>query len=510
MDLRTHLAVVRQRWWLVLATVMVGLGAAGLVTVRTEPLYTSSVTFFVTTQSQGVTDAYQGGLFLQQRVKSYADLLTSDRLAQSIVADGPVGLTADEVQARITARVEANTVLLRATVTDSDQARSLRLTESVASHFVSLVQRLETPPGAQEPPVKIETVSGPRVSADPVSPRPARNLAVGGVLGLLLGIALCVLRGLIDNTVRDGATLQQLTGSPLLGQIPWDVEALTAPLIVGTASHSSRAEAMRKLRTNLRFVDVHESARVIAVTSSVQGEGKTTLSCNLAISLAEAGWQVLLVDADLRRPKIAQYLGLEAGIGLTDVLIGEVEVADVVQPWGDKSLLVLPGGSMPPNPSELLGSKGMADLLRALRDSADIVIVDTAPLLAVTDAAVVAVQTDGVLLATRHGKTTRAQVATATEALEAVSARVLGCVLNMAKVARSDNYQYEMYRTLVADPPPAEPIPAAPAAEQVDWPVATGAGTAPAGGHEDELGPLREDPRTVGATPTQELSRIPR
>jgi capsular exopolysaccharide synthesis family protein len=506
MDLRTHLSVVRQRWWLVLATVMVGLGAAGLVTVRTEPLYTSSVTFFVTMQSQGVTDAYQGGLFLQQRVKSYADLLTSDRLAQSVVADEPFGLTADEVRTRVAARVETNTVLLRATVTDSDQARSLRLTEAVATHFVALVQELETPPGAQGPPVKIETVNGPRVSADPVSPRPARNLAVGGLLGLLIGIAVCVLRGLIDTTVRDGLTLQQLTGSPLLGQIPWDVEALAAPLIVGGAAQSARAEALRKLRTNLRFVDVHESARVIAVTSSVKGEGKSTLSCNLAISLAEAGWQVLLVDADLRRPKVAQYLGLEAGIGLTDVLIGEVEVADVVQPWGDKSLLVLPGGSMPPNPSELLGSKGMADLLRSLRESADIVIIDTAPLLAVTDAAVVAVQTDGVLLATRYGKTTRAEVATATAALEAVSARVLGCVLNMAKMDRSDSYQYEMYRTMVAAP--SSPPPSVPS-QQFDWPGG-GAEVAAPGLIEEELTPLREGVRGVAAAPTQELIRIPR
>jgi capsular exopolysaccharide synthesis family protein len=505
MDLRTHLSVVRQRWWLVLATVMVGLGVAGLVTVRTEPLYTSSVTFFVTTQSQGVTDAYQGGLFLQQRVKSYADLLTSDRLAQSMVADDPLGLTADEVQARVGAQVETNTVLLRATVTDNDQARSLKLAEALATHFVQLVQRLETPPGAAEPPVKIETVSGPRVSADPVSPRPARNLAVGGLLGLMLGIALSVLRGLIDTTVRDGAILQQLTVSPLLGQIPWDVDALSAPLIVGEAAQSARAEALRKLRTNLRFVDAHESARVIAVTSSVQGEGKSTLSCNLAISLAEAGWQVLLIDADLRRPKIAQYLGLEAGIGLTDVLIGEVDVADVVQPWGDKSLLVLPGGSMPPNPSELLGSKGMSDLLRALRDSADIVIVDTAPLLAVTDAAVVSVQTDGVLLVTRHGETTRAQVAMATEALTAVSARILGCVLNMAKVDRSESYQYEMYRTTLAAPPsvPTQPT------QQVEWP-SDGTEASPVGLIDEEVVSTREEPRPAAPAPIQELTRIPR
>jgi len=446
MDLHDHLRVVRQRWWVVLATVMVALGVAGFLTVRAEPQYTASVTFFVTTPSRGVGDAYQGGLFLQQRVKSYVDLLTSDRLAQDIAADESVGLTAGEVQSRVSATVQMDTVLLKATITDTDQARSLRLAEAVAKSFVPLVEKIETPPGDDNPPVKIEVVSGPRVGADPVSPRPTRTFVLAGLIGLVLGVGLSVLRGRTDTTIHDGETLHQVTTSPLLGQVPFDASAKLTPLIVKGAAHSARAEALRKLRTNLRFVDVQEPAGVIAVTSAVQGEGKSTMACNLAIVLAEAGWRVLLVDADLRRPRVAGYLGLSAGVGLTDVLIGEAEINDAVRPWGDRSLLVLPAGSIPPNPSELLGSKGMADLLLSLRESADIVIIDTAPLLAVTDGVVVAVQADGALLVTRAGKTSRAQVAAAAQALTSVAARLLGCVLNMAKVPPSEAYQYEAYR----------------------------------------------------------------
>ncbi|ROT29754.1 polysaccharide biosynthesis tyrosine autokinase [Micromonospora sp. HM5-17] len=446
MDLQNYLRALRQRWWVVLATVMVALGVAGFVTVRATPQYGASVTFFVTSPSQGVSDAYQGGLFLQQRVKSYVDLLTSDRLAQTIVAEEQLGLTADEVRSRISARVEADTVLLSATVTDSDQARALRLTEALAAHFVTLVQTIETPPGAREAPLKIEVVGGPRVDAEPVSPRPVRNLLLAGILGLVLGVGLAVLRGLTDTTVRDGDALQEITSAPLLGSIPYDGHARSSPLIVGAAAQSPRAEAMRKLRTNLRFVDAQEPARVIAVTSAVQAEGKSTLACNLAITLAEAGWQVLLVDADLRRPRVAGYLGIPAGAGLTDVLIGEVPVEDVLQPWGDKSLLVLPGGSVPPNPSELLGSKAMADLLLSLRDLTDIVIIDTPPLLAFTDGVVVAVQADGALLVSRGGRTPRAQTAAAARALHSVSARLLGCVLNMSKENKIDVEQYRAYR----------------------------------------------------------------
>jgi capsular exopolysaccharide synthesis family protein len=490
MDARDYFRIVRRGWWLVLLAVMVALGAAALVTVRAEPRYEASVTFFITTPSQGVTDAYQGSVFMQQRVKSYADLLRSDRLARSVVAKTPLGLTAEEVQSRITSATIPDTVLLRGTVTDTEATRALRLTEAIATQFVELVTAVETT-GEQGRAgrIKVEVINGPRVGSTPVSPNPTRNFAVGALAGLLAGIGLAVLRTRLDNRLRDAVGLQRVTGSPLLGEIPFDPAARTAPLIVGAAATSPRAEAVRTLRTNLRFVDVHEPARVIAVTSALPGEGKTTLSCNLAIALAEAGWRVALVDADLRRPKVAEYLGLEAGVGLTQVLLGDVAVGDVMQRWGDRSLLVLPSGAVPPNPSELLGSKAMADVLLTLRESADIVVIDTAPLRSVTDGVVVAVQTDGALIVSRYGRTDRSEVGAAAQALQSVSVRLLGCVLNMAKLGRSETYRYESYRIEVPNVPPAAPARRG------------GAPTAPA---------TRLAGPEQAVDPTQELTRLPR
>ncbi|WP_229403420.1 polysaccharide biosynthesis tyrosine autokinase [Micromonospora okii] len=492
MDVRDYLRAVRRSWWVVLLSVMAALGLAALVTVRAEPRYEASVTFFVTTPSQGLTDAYQGSVFMQQRVKSYADLLRSDRLARSVVAKTPLGLTAEEVQSRVTAATVPDTVLLRGVVTDTDATRAQRLTEALSTEFVELVKAVETTgEGGRAAPIKVEVISGPRVGSTPVSPNPTRNVALGAFAGLLTGVGLALLRARLDTRLRDSVGLQRVTGSPLLGEIPFDPAARTAPLIVGEAASSPRAEAVRKLRTNLRFVDVHEPARVIAVTSALQGEGKTTLSCNLAIALAEAGWRVALVDADLRRPKVAEYLGLEASVGLTDVLLGDVNVGDVVQRWGDRSLLVLPSGSVPPNPSELLGSKAMADLLLVLRESADIVVIDTAPLRTVTDGVVVAVQADGALLVSRYGRTDRNQVGAAAQALQSVSVRLLGCVLNMAKLGRAETYQYESYRVEVPIVPPAAPTSRATAA-----PTARNTGF---------VGTAQGVP-----DPTQELTRLPR
>ncbi|WP_428965386.1 tyrosine-protein kinase domain-containing protein [Micromonospora fluostatini] len=482
MEVRDYLRAVRRHWWIVLVTVMVALGVTTLVTVRAQPRYAASVTFFVTTPNQGVSEAYQGSIFMQQRVKSYVDLLQSDRLAQSVVARQPLGLTAEAVRGRIEAKTVPDTVLLHATVTDTDATRALRLTEAVATGFVDLVKQVETPPEGRTAPIKVEVIGGPRVGSTPVSPQPLRNYGVGTLVGLLLGVALAILRIKLDTRLRDALSLQRVTGSPLLGEIPFDATARTEPLIVGEAANSPRAEAIRKLRTNLRFVDVHEPARVIAVTSALQGEGKTTTSCNLAIALAEAGWRVALVDADLRRPKVAEYLNLESSVGLTDVLVGDVQVGDVVQRWGDKSLLVLPSGSTPPNPSELLGSKAMADLLVVLRESADIVVIDTAPLGSVTDGVVVAVQADGALLVSQHGRTDRGQVSAAAHALQSVSVRLLGCVLNMAKLGKADVYRYETYKIEV--PAARSRTSAAP--------------------NRAFLGPDRV------ADPTQELTRLPR
>ncbi|HEY2675023.1 MAG TPA: polysaccharide biosynthesis tyrosine autokinase [Rugosimonospora sp.] len=452
MDLRSYLRAVRQRWWIVLAVVVVALGLGAGLTIRTQPEYASTVTFFVNTPNEGVADAYQGSLFTQQRVKSYIDLLTSDRLAQSLASSSKLGLSTDGIRRRISGSTEPNTVLLQATVTDTDQARALKLTEALSRTFPVLVQQIETPPGAAQPTIKIELVNGPRLSTDPVSPRPARNLTFAGLLGLLIGLGSAILREQLDNTVRSGVVLQRVASAAILGQIPYDGESRSTPLIVGTAGHSLRAEALRKLRTNLRFVNIQEPSRIIAVTSATQGEGKTTTCCNLAITLAETGSRVLLVDADLRRPKVAHYFGLTSEVGLTDVLIGEVTVQDAVQPWGDKGLFVLASGSVPPNPSELLGSARMADLLTTLREWADIIIIDTPPLLSVTDGAVVAVQTDGTVLVTRSGKTTQAQVTAAVRALQTVAARVLGCVLNMTKASKADAYYYKSYKILAAEP----------------------------------------------------------
>jgi capsular polysaccharide biosynthesis protein len=305
LDLRDYLRAVRKRWWLVAGAIAVAVGVAVTVTLLTPPKYAASVTFFVSTRGTEVTQAFQGGQFAQQRVKSYVDVLTSNRLAQSITSAGGGGLTAEEVQDEITAQVIPDTVLVEATVTDTNRARALGVAQSLAVEFPELVGKLETPPGSKVPTVGVQIIAEPKLAAAPVSPQPLRNVGLAVALGLIVGVGAAALRESLDSTIRSPEALQDAVSAPVLSAIPFDRKAEKAPLITEGSAQSTRAEAMRQLRTNLQFVNVDRPLRSLVVSSALPGEGKSTTACNLGIAFAEAGKRVILIDADLRRPRIA-------------------------------------------------------------------------------------------------------------------------------------------------------------------------------------------------------------
>jgi capsular exopolysaccharide synthesis family protein len=429
------------------------------VTAKTTPQYATNMTFFVTTTAgRGVSDSYQGALFSQQRVKSYADLLAGDRLARAIVDRHGIDLTSAQVQKRISASAVPNTVLLDATVTDPSPHRSQQIATALVAEFESLVRRLETPPDGTGPEIKVEAVAGPLLDPAPVRPRPLLNLGIALLIGLAGGVGAAALREALDTSVKSADALPSLTESPVLGTIPFDSAAKQSPLIVLENAHSQRAEAFRHLRTNLRYLNVDRPVRSLVVTSAVPDEGKSATAANLAIAFASAGQRVLAVEADLRRPRLARYLGVKRSAGLSDVLVGRSTLEHAQQRWGETNLWVLPAGYLPTNPSELLGSQSMAALLDELRRVFDVVIVDTPPLLQFTDAAVAAARVDGALLVVRSGTVTQAQVTGAAATLRSANARVLGTVLNRVKAKSAPGYYAYGYGKR-ADAAPAPPVP---------------------------------------------------
>ena len=442
MDLRGWARALRKGWWIVLVATVLAVGVGVAITLLTPKQYASSVTFFVRTPADQIAGAFQGDAFAQKRVNSYVQLADSRALADLVVADSGVTLTPNEVRSRISAKGDLNTVLLTVTVTDTDPLQSLRLAESISGQFVSLVSSIETSPGSSLPTVSLVVTSAAALNPTPVSPLPGINIGLALVIGALVGVVVAVLREVLDTTIRTVEGLGLITHAPVLATIPFDKAAKSSPLIADTRTQSVRVESFRQLRTNLQFADVDNPVRVIVVTSSLPSDGKSSTATNLAVSFADAGQRVLLVEADLRRPRVAQYLGLEGSVGLTNVLAGQVAVEDVLQSWGRGGLTVLPSGAIPPNPSELLGSATMLELLDSLRASFDMIILDTPPLLPVTDGAVVARHADGAVVVVRHGHSTKAQLSASVKALAAVDARLLGCVLNMVPLKGPDGYGY--------------------------------------------------------------------
>ena len=446
MQLSTYLRALRKSWWIIVLMLLLGASGGVAKNVRATPVYAATITFYVSTPGSATqTSQLADAQFAERRANSYVELLSSERLAQLVISDTGLNVRPGLVMHEISATAQLNTVLVKATVKDTSRTRALLITSSLASQFPALVDRLDNS-GLAKPSVALDVVSGPTLHSAPVSPRKNLNLALGLGIGFMIGILLAIGRELMDSTVRSPAMLQELFSAPMIGTIPFDTTVNVAPLIVGAQAHTSRAEAMRQIRTGLQFVDVDRPPQVIVVTSSTASEGKSTTATNLALAFAETDLRVLLIEADLRRPRVTDYLGVERAVGLSNILANQVDFDVVLQSWGD-NLSVLPSGPTPPNAPAMLGSQRMAALMSTLRAKFDIVIIDTPPLLPVTDAALVATLSDGVVVVARYGKVTRTQLRAAVHNLEAVNATVLGFVFNAIPRRQAKEYggRYDGY-----------------------------------------------------------------
>jgi capsular exopolysaccharide synthesis family protein len=442
-ELKDYIRVIRKRWQIIVAVMLVVVAGAALATALSPKVYQATTRLFVSTAGSSDSGALlSGSNFTQQRVKSYADVITTPNVLDPVIQTLQLNTTAAKLGAQITATVPLDTVLIEVAVTDTSPRVAAQVADAVGKQFTRTVADLESVQKGQSSPVKVTVVSAPTVPITPISPKPTRNLALGVVLGLLLGLGLALLRDLLDTTIKTEKDCALVTDATVIGGIAFDPEASKHPLIVQADPHSPRAEAFRTLRTNLQFVDAANHPRSIVFTSSVPTEGKTTTTANLAITMAAGGARICVVEGDLRRPRLLEYMGMDGSVGLTNVLIGQAQLGDVVQQFADSSVYVIGAGSVPPNPSELLGSSAMIETLRELESRFDVVIIDTPPLLPVTDAAVLSTIAGGTVLVVGAGRVDRDHLAKSLQSLEAVNGRVLGLVLNLIPTKGSDGYYY--------------------------------------------------------------------
>ncbi len=440
MELSDYIRILRKNWLVVLLLTVLGLGVATGYTLTRTPVFESSSTVFVSTQAGGTAaELQQGSTFTQARINTYVGLVSAPIVLDPVISGLDLSTTATGLADEVKASAAVNSTLITVTVLNPSAADAANIANAVADSLATVIPQLEPESNTGASPIRLSRVRDAEPAARPSSPNIPLNLALGLLVGLALGMGTAVVRTVLDNRVRTPRDAEQITGAPGIGAIAFDAKAKERPLIVHADPLSPRAESFRALRTNLQFLDMGGRSSFV-VTSSIPSEGKTSTTINLAIALADAGKRVALLDADLRKPKVAEYLGIEGGAGLTDVLIGRASVNDVMLPWGGRSLYVLPAGKIPPNPSELLGSRQMSGLLEMLERDFDVVLCDAPPLLPVTDAAILSRATSGALMVVSVARTTRHQLTGATEALNTVGAKLAGFVMSMVPTRGPDSY----------------------------------------------------------------------
>jgi capsular exopolysaccharide synthesis family protein len=444
-DFKQFLHVLRRRWITIVLLIAIALGVAGVINWQMTPKYESKSSVFIGLDLQSSTDV-TGSLYqVIARAQSYADLADSTELMNQVIAALDLNLTPEELADQVDAEVRQDTTIIDLTVSDEDPDLARTIARIHSQRYTEYLSKLETPSDSGSSSILPQITDAATYNGSPVSPRTWLNYAVALLIGLLIGIGAAIARQVLDRTVSSQEHVSEVTDKPVLASIGFDGGIKKNPLLTDLGSFAPRTEAFRVLRTNLQFLDLDHQPRCLVISSALQGEGKTMTSTNLAIALAQTGRRTLLIDGDLRRPRVAGLLGLDAAVGLTTVLVGNTDVKDAVQIHEPSGLHFLASGAKPPNPTEILQSRVTHDLIREMCESYDMVIIDGPPLLPVADASVLSTIADGVILVVQHGKTTRDAVADAITRLEQVGGRLFGIAVNMIPKRATGGYYYYYY-----------------------------------------------------------------
>ena len=486
-DLRSVLGVFARRRWIIAAAVLLSLGAATVVSLLAEPVYEARAEVLIQPDRM-----HSNPEMLGRVVFTAQELVTEQRIATSQTVlrhtTERLGLAPDAAD-RLEATVLADTRVLAISARDEDPQRASDLAQATAEEYLRFrreeaqatltagrerlasqleqlraeLDRLDTVLEAQDPPDQViaseratvanqvaatnarlsemeavgaEEQGSGRILADaevpssPTEPDLVRNLLVALVLGLGLGVVGAIARDSLDEALRSSDDLAAVLGHPMLARVPRFDQAGQGIALVQDP-HGPPSEAFRDLRTNLRFVAT--DLATVTVTSAGEGEGKTTVATNLAAAASMAGFNVLLLDADLRRPSVHEVFGIPNGMGLADVLAESADLSEVLLEFEKPELTVVTAGQIPPNPSELLGSQRMADMLRMLRGRFDLVILDTPPALAASDAQEIASLTDATLIVAHAGTTMQRPLRETRDRMDRAGAAVVGGVLNLVE-----------------------------------------------------------------------------
>lgn len=456
-DLTRLRRVVLGHWRAIVAGLLIGLLLAAAWSFVQPRKYSADAIAIVSTGTvENLGVAVSADNLARAKATQYQELAKSRRVEERAVEIA--GQTAGESNrsapkasgVSVAVPVDTPQIVITVTATKPEDARDLA--DAWVKALAENVQDVETAGGAssgspdgasadsQRSIIQVLPFVEARTPVGPSYPPTKLALATGALLGLLGGMLYAFVRTSFDRRIRSAKVLEDELGLSVVGTIPRTTKGGAsgqAPVIV--------REAFKELRTNLQFMNPDHPPRIVIVTSALPAEGKSTIAANLAISLAESGRTVTLVDGDLRRPTVAQSFGLEGSVGLTDVVVDRLAMADALQQAPDNDhLSVLAAGTIPPNPSEILGSERLTHAIESLAKDG-MVIIDAPPILPVTDAAILGAKFDGVLVVVNAGSTTIDELAKTKASLDRVKAHLLGAVLNRVPTSKLEGGAYSYY-----------------------------------------------------------------
>ena len=438
MEAARLLAILRRWWWLLLLGIAVGGGASFLVSKTMTPIYQASTTLLVNqTQTPGVV-AYNDILTSERLTMTYRELVTKRPVLEAVVGRVPGLKDAETLRGMISVGVIRDTQLLSLSVESADPIQATIVANATAQAFID---QNDTTDFARTGTVSVVEPAVPPTT--PVKPRVTLNMMLGMIAGLLVAAGLVFVMEYLDDTVKGEQDVERVAGLTTLGMVVRFGRKESRQLLGGYGSRSPAAESYRAIRTSVQFATMDRRGQVLLVTSPNAGDGKSTTAANLAVTMASAGKRVILVDADLRKPTLHQVFNLENRVGLTSALLSGNGTRSYIQPSGFDNLSVLASGPLPPNPSELLSSPRMRDLVDALRRETDVVVMDSPPALVVTDATLLSALADGTILVAEAGHTRSAALRQAADGLSRATDRLLGVILN--KVGRRGAPSYYHY-----------------------------------------------------------------
>lgn len=447
MSSTTVIRALKKWWWVVVALTLVGGLAGGLMSLLITPTYQSTAQLIVAYDAPagaGSAELVQANNFAIQKVYAYQEIALSPRVLDEVIATLDLDMTADELAQDVSVSVPLNTPVMHISATAPNPQDAATLTTTVVAEFGDLVKELETPTSGGTPPVRIETLEEPQVSTDPSSPNVLVNIAVGLFAGFAAGIIWIAVAAASDRRIHSAHNVSTRTAPHrVLGSIPTSSDATVTALIDQPLSRVS--EAYRTVAATLGHTP---GARlgIIAVAPATPRDVTSPLTANLALAMQEFGVRTVLVDANLRSGTISSTLGL-TGPGLAECLRGEARLDAVIQRVGD--IAVLPSGATTESPAELMSGNGFAGLLKELKTSFDMVLVDTAPVLPLSDTLFAASAAESTVLAVSAGRVTGAELGAASDALTGVGVDVVGVVVVDASVAGVDaDASTSLYRDL--------------------------------------------------------------